>query len=184
VFGRWRQGRELRRRAERYVAALAIEPAEADVSWLAATATRGDRDHATWELRYARRAVAILAAQRDALDDRTGSVVAAASAESFRRDPNISPEKQQVAEQQLNARLSAYADVLASRPGAPSSQRLGQMLLAFAGGPIGGKSPEVVRAGALMERYRSEANERLREHFGAVSLPEDIAPSALAGGAG
>jgi hypothetical protein len=41
-----------------------------------------------------------------------------------------------------------------------------------------------VRAGALMERYRSEANERLREHFGAVSLPEDIAPSALAGGAG
>lgn len=179
MFARWRAGRELRRRADDYVAALLRDPTEGDVAWLAEVATRGDVDHARWELRYARRALGLLAAQRDALDDRTGSVVAAAMAEAIERDPAIAPEMQELSDRQFNARLSAYGDVLASRPGAPLALRLGQMLLAFSGGPIGSRSGEVARAGELLARYMAEANEQLRERFGAASLPEDVAPSAL-----
>ena len=149
MFARWRAGRELRKRADRYAAALLGDPSDADVAWLAEVATRGDLDHARWELRYARRALGLLAAQRDALDDRTGSVVASAVAEAFQRDPAIAPEMQEIAERQFNARLSAYGDVLASRPGAPVALRLGQMLLAFSGGPIGPRSAEVSRAGGV-----------------------------------
>ena len=75
-FGRWRDDRDLQRKADTYVASLMREPAEADVEWLARTATRGDADHARWELRYARRALGLIVAQRDALDDKTGSDVA------------------------------------------------------------------------------------------------------------
>jgi len=56
MFARWRAERELQRKATEYVAALFREPADEDAQWLAAAATRGDADHAQWELRYARRA--------------------------------------------------------------------------------------------------------------------------------
>lgn len=53
-FGRWRAERQLQRKAEQFAAALGIEPAPDDVAWLAKYATKGDEDHARWELRYAR----------------------------------------------------------------------------------------------------------------------------------
>src|SRR5262245_1967900 len=74
LFARGRAERELQRKAEAFVAVLFREPDPADVQWLAEAATRGDTDHALWELRYARRALGLIAAQRDALDDRTASV--------------------------------------------------------------------------------------------------------------
>src|SRR6478609_4419409 len=89
VFARWRAERELQRKAATYVAALFHEPAPADVEWLTANATRGDVDHAQWELRYARRALGLIAAQRDALNDRTASVVAREISEAFARDQHI-----------------------------------------------------------------------------------------------
>ena len=73
LFARWRAERDLQRKAESFVAVLFREPGAADVQWLAEAATRGDADHALWELRYARRALGLIAAQRDALDDRTAS---------------------------------------------------------------------------------------------------------------
>ena len=68
LFARWRAERELQRKAAAYVTTLFREPEPADVDWLNQTATRGDVDHARWELRYARRALGLIAAQRDALD--------------------------------------------------------------------------------------------------------------------
>ncbi len=182
LFHRWRAARQLRQRADRYAAGLLVEPADADVEWLSATATRADADHARWELRYARRALGLLVAQRDALDDRTGSHVARALGLAFERDQRIGRDRRDLAERQFNARLSAYRDALGARA-AEQPVRLGQTLLAFSGGSFRDIDANVARAGAILTGYSREANETLREIFGTASLPEHIPPSALAGGA-
>lgn len=179
LFARWRAQREQQRRAAAFVAAMAADPRPEEVAWLAEVATGEDHDHARWELRYARRALGLLAAERDALDDRTGSAVAKALGEFLECDPEVAADMRAMAERQFNARLSAYRDILASRPGAPVTLRLGQMLLAFSGGPIGLGHAAVARAGELMAGYLAEANDRLRDTYGAVALPDDVAPSAL-----
>lgn len=171
--------RTIDRKAAAFAGALRREPDPADVSWLADTATRGDHDHAIWELRYARRALGVLVAQRDALDDRTGAAVAHAVTDAFLTDPAIDPRMVDVAVGQFNARLSAYRDILQSRSGAPVPLRLGQMLLAFAGGPIGRNQTEVGKAGEILSRYLAEVGDELQQAFGAPSLPEDLPPSAV-----
>lgn len=178
---RWRAERDLQRRAERYVQRLLEEPNDDDVRWLAGAATRGDTDHARWELRYARRALGLLAAERDALDDRTGSVVARVLASELARDPNVADEMHEVMERQFNARLSAYRDGLAARAGAGTGARMGQTLFAFAGGSFRQVDDHIVRGGELLARYLTDANAALREAFGKVSLPDDVAPSAMSG---
>ena len=175
----WRSSRVLRQRAAAYVAALSREPAPEDVRWLAARGTDGDTDHARWELRYARRALGLISAQRDALDDRTASAVARELAAALVRDPNIARGKLRVAERQLNARLRAYAEALSNREGAGTGWHLGRTLLRFAGRKEGSSAEDVARAGDLVSRYLSEANASLREQFGAPSLPEDAVPSSL-----
>jgi hypothetical protein len=185
LFARWRAERDLQRKASQFVAGLFQEPNASDVDWLAATATRGDLDHARWELRYARRALGLIAAQRDALDDRTASIVAREISESFKRDRNIDPEMVETSDRQFNARLSAYRDGLAAKAGAPTIVRMGQTLIAFAGGSFTGKDGNILRAGELLEAYLSEANEGLRASFGTAALPENVPPSvAAAGGVG
>lgn len=182
LFQRWRAERQLLRKADQYVDVLLAEPQDADISWLASVATRGDVDHARWELRYARRAIGLLVAQRDALDDRTGSFVARAVGSAFERDENIDRDRRELAERQFNARLSAYRDALAARV-ADSAARLGQTLLAFSGGSFREIDANVRRAGQLLVGYETDANDALREIFGTAALPENIPPSALAGGA-
>ena len=190
LFARWRADRDLRRRSAAYVATLFEEPSDADARWLAESATRGDLDHARWELRYARRAVGLIVAQRDALDDRTGSSVGRVLAEVFERDPNVASDRLAVARHQFNARLGAYRDVLTSRPpaartaaGRPSvaqtPTRLGQILLAVAGGPVGPTAREVPRAAEILTSYIDAAHHALRDAFGVASLPEDVSPSSL-----
>jgi hypothetical protein len=190
LFARWRAERDLRRRSTGYVATLLEEPSDADAQWLAETATRGDLDHARWELRYAKRAIGLIVAERDALDDRTGSSVSRVLAEAFERDPNIASDRLAVARHQFNARLGAYRDVLTSRPpaartagGGPSiaqtATRLGQILMAFAGGPVGPTARELPRASEVVGGYVDGAHDALRDAFGAASLPENISPSAL-----
>jgi hypothetical protein len=143
-------------------------------------ATRGDSDHAAWELRYARRALGLVSAQRDALDDRTGAEVAHVMAAAFETDPRIARTRLELAQQQFNARLSAYRDALGTRAGAQISARLGRTLLAFAGGTFREVDENVTRGGALLEAYLREANEKLRALFGTASLPEHVPPSAIA----
>jgi hypothetical protein len=180
MFAQWRAARQLQRKADRFVHTLLAEPAADDVQWLAAMATRGDADHARWELRYAKRAIGALVAQRDALDDRTGSVVARAVVDAFETDDRIGRDRIDLAERQFNARLSAYRDALAARV-ADSAPRMGQTLLAFAGGAFRDIDAQVRRAGEIVSGYETEANENLRVIFGAAALPESIPPSAVAG---
>jgi len=179
VFARWRAERELQRKAAAYVITLFREPEAADVDWLAQNATHGDADHARWELRYARRALGLIAAQRDALDDRTASMVAKEIAQAFARDHSIAAGMLETVERQYNARLSAYRDGLASRAGAPTAVRMGQTLFAFAGGSFRAKDGNIERAGELLAALLAEANEALRASFGAAALPEHIAPSKI-----
>ena len=180
LFARWRAERDLQRKADRYVEALLAEPADEDVRWLAHVATRGDTDHARWELRYAKRAFGLLTAERDALDDRTGSLVARALAAAIARDRNVAAEMQAVSERQFNARLSAYRDGLLARAGAGTAALMGQTLFAFAGGSFRQVDEAILHGGELLGRYLAEANATLRETFGKASLPEHVPPSALA----
>lgn len=181
-FGRWRDDRDLQRKADAYVASLMREPADADVEWLARTATRGDADHARWELRYARRALGLIVAQRDALDDKTGSAVARTLADAMARDRSVDASTIEIAERQFNARISAYRDGLDSRAsGTPVATRLGQTLFAFAGGAFRDAKDDVARGGELLTAYASEANESLRGAFGTAQLPENLPPSAVGG---
>ena len=181
LFKQWRAARQLQRKANQFVDAVLAEPAPDDVGWLARAATRGDEDHARWELRYARRAIGLLVAQRDALDDRTASVVARALSEAFDRDDRIDQDRRELAERQFNARLSAYRDALAARV-ADSAVRLGQTLLAFSGGSFRDVDDNVRRGGDVLAEYEKDANERLRSVFGSAALPEHVPPSAVAGG--
>lgn len=177
---RWQEERALRRRAAAYIGAITHDPSDEDVRWLTTSATAGDVDHARWELRYARRSMGLLAAERDALDDRTGSLVARELAAALGRDQNIAEGKLAVAEKQFNARLRAYADALSQRGGEPTGARLGRALLAFAGlkDP---PAPLVARAGDVLAAYLADANEALRREFGVASLPENLPPSATQG---
>ncbi|HVA56727.1 MAG: hypothetical protein WBQ26_06590 [Gemmatimonadaceae bacterium] len=179
IFGRWRAERQLQERAERFVSVLNAPPDGTDVAWLAAVATRGDTDHAAWELRYARRALGLVSAQRDALDDRTGAIVAHTMAAAFERDRNIGRDRLELAHRQFNARLSAYRDAVGARVSGATPARLGRTLLAFAGGSFREVDANVTRAGDLLAGYLQAANDSLREIFGTATLPEHVPPSAI-----
>jgi len=180
LFSLWRKARELQKKADSYVSGLLREPSPDDVTWLATAATRGDEDHASWELRYARRAIGQLVAQRDALDDRTASLVAQALTAAFEADAHIDRERFGLVERQFNARVSAYRDALGAR-GTDAASRLGQTLLAFAGGSFRDVDDKVRRAADIVGAYEREANDALRSVFGIAALPEHIPPSAVAG---
>lgn len=180
LFRSFRADRALQRGSASYVAALLAEPAPEDVVWLAASGTRGDADHAMWELRYLRRALGILVAQRDALDDRTPSEVLRTLSSRMERDPNVDEELRELAERQFNARLSAYRDAFTSRGHGTPATRVAQNLLAFAGGPIRADDPVVVRGATLVGQYLASAGDALRASFGTAELPEDVPPSQVA----
>ncbi len=182
-FGRWREDRELQRKADAYVATLMREPADADVHWLSSSATKGDVDHARWELRYARRALGLIVAQRDALDDKTGSAVARTLADAMARDRSVDASTIEIAERQFNARISAYRDGLDARSSStPTATRLGQTLFAFSGGAFRDAKADVAKGGELLTSFAVEANEALRAAFGTAQLPENLPPSALSRG--
>lgn len=179
LFRSFRDDRAFLRKSSGYAAGLMLEPAEADVDWLSEAATRGDADHARWELRYLRRALGVLVAQRDALDDRTASESLRALLHRMEKDQNVDGELRELAERQFNARLSAYRDAFTSRGLGSAAVRVGQNLLAFSGGPIRAEHPAVARGAAVVNEYLASANAALRENFGSAELPEDFAPSAL-----
>ncbi len=177
----WRTARDRARRAALFLGALQHEPDEADVAWLAAAATGGDLDHARWELRYARLALGVLTAQRDALDDRTGSEIVAALSEALRADRRIDPDLLPLVERQLNDRLSGYREALTSRGGAVGSgEKLGRVLLAFASDGARSAGTPLKRAVELLSAYTDAANDALRSAYGTAELPDDVSPSEAA----
>lgn len=174
----WHAARERKRKAIAFLSALRREPAESDVKWLAEVAARDDLDHARWELRYARLALAVLTAQRDALDDRTGSEAAAALEEVLAKDPSVDPLMLDLVRRQLNDRLSGYNEALIAKGGpAGSGERLGRVLLAFASDGARSAGAPLPRAVELLSAYLGEANETLRRVYGEADLPEHLPPS-------
>jgi hypothetical protein len=176
--GRSREGRQA---AAAYARAAFAEPPDDDVRWLAALATGGDEDHARWELRYARRSAALLLAQRDALDDRTGSLVAHAVTEAMVADPNVAADLADLAAAQFNERLSAYREALDSRSPESRAARLGRVLLVFGGSVRAARGAGLAQAAAVCERHLAELGAALAAAFGEASLPEDRPPSAVLG---
>jgi hypothetical protein len=176
----WRAERERQRRASAVVAVLAREPDEADVAWLADAAANGDADHARWELRYARAALGLLVAQRDALDDRTSADVAAAYTSALDDDPRIAVDRRDLADRQFNERLLAYREALSGRGGPlTAADRIGRCLLAFASDGARTAGSPLAYAIELLERYADEAATALRKEYGEAQLPEDVKPSVV-----
>lgn len=175
MIAAWR----LRRDAASYVRSLWQEPNAADVEWITSLEPAGDVDHARWELRYLRRAAILLAAERDALDDRTPAAVARAVARAFDSDSSVAHDRAAVARRQFNERLAAYRSVLTTRETTPLIPRLGLVLLTFLGRPTAASDPIAIRAGTIVQDALAAANASLRERFGTVALPENVAPSAV-----
>jgi hypothetical protein len=168
VIGPLLARRRRQRKAASVTTVLFAEPAEEDVLWLAEAATDGDVDHARWELRYARRALGLLVAQRDALDDRTASDVGAAIARAFAIDPSIAPDNRSLAERQYNERVTTYRETMQSRGGIVGiSEMLGRTLLLFASNSARAAGAPLARATALMAQYEAEAGDALRKAYGA-----------------
>lgn len=179
LFRRWRDEHALEGRATAVARVALAEPDESDVRWLAERGTGGDEDHARWEWRYARRAFAIIVAQRDALDDRTGSAVAAAIGSALARDPMIDASKRRVAARQFNDRLAGYANIIRDRdPSTPTAERLARALFAFSG-TVAPSSADILRGGTALSAMLTDMHATLALHFGSANLPDDIAPSAM-----
>lgn len=176
----WRAERERQRRAAVVAASLTREPDEADVNWLADAAANGDADHALWELRYARAALGLLVAQRDALDDRTAAEIAAVYSRMLETDPRIADDRRDLAARQFNERLSTYRETMHSRGGTGlAADRLGRCLLAFASDGARTAGSPLPYAIELLARYADEAAASLRAAYGEARLPEDVKPSVL-----
>ena len=171
LFDEWRSERRNRRAVSSFVSVLMTEPDVADVSWLASAACGGDLDRARWELRYARRALGLVVSQRDALDDRTPSLVARELAIAVQSDRNVAPAMLKIAERQFNDRLTSYREVLTSRaPVHAITARLGRTLMHICGTSF---PPEelAARGADILSTYVAESNDALRHAFGAPTLP-------------
>jgi hypothetical protein len=176
----WRASKERERRATTIAVGLGREPDAADVAWLADAAANGDEDHARWELRYARAALGLLMAQRDALDDRTSAEIASAIGRMLERDSRIAEDRRDLAAQQFNGRLLAYREAMHLRGGPISAaDAVGRCLLAFASDGARTAGAPLAYAIELLERYAAEATELLRQVYGEVQLPEDVPPSVV-----
>lgn len=179
LFGSSRANSARHARARHYVQTLMVEPPDDAVEALAVVGD-GDRDHARWELRYARRTLGLLVAARDALDDRTASDVAAALEDAHRNDPNIAAGRIAVADRQFNERLAAYREAMAERGAELStSERLGYVLLTFARATDRG-GQHLSQAARVVGEMLGDCNASLREAYGEAQLPETVKPSEIA----
>jgi hypothetical protein len=179
----WRAARARQEKARKYVATAFAEPAEDDVTWLAQAAAFGDVDHARWELRYARMAIAVFVAERDALNDQTGSDIASAVAAALAKDSRVSPDMRPLAERQYSDRLHGYREAFFARGGsAAMGEKLGRVLLAFSSDGARSAGTPLARATELLQGYVTASNDALREAYGTAELPEHLPPSEVAGG--
>jgi hypothetical protein len=165
------------RAASVYVGALMAEPAEHAVATLA-TLGGQQSSRAAQELRLLRRALGLLIAGRDALDDRTASLVGRALSEKIATDESVAASERQALVTQFNARLRLYRDLMGTRGAArtPIAQ-LADALIGCAGGRPG--HPEAAWASTWIAQELDRCNDALRDAFGAADLPSDVAPSEI-----
>ncbi len=171
----WRAKRERSRRAAAYLSQSLRTPEPADVEWLVSIGV--PERLAVRQLTFAKRAIGLIVAERDALDDRTASDVARQLA------PLISREASGDATlgREWGERWRAYTAALAVRGSveAPAT-RLARVLLA--GTLVDAPSNEhLLRATQFVLNTRTAANVALRDVFGVATLPEDVRPSAWRG---
>lgn len=156
--------------SQRFVQHLMEEPLAADVAWLGALVREGEEDHARWELRYAKRAIGLIVAQRDALDDRTASVVAHDLQEAMRVDRAVAAPMIRLAERQFNERLGAYREMAALRGGHDAvADRIARTMLMLAG-IARANGDDSSRATALVAKYFLEAGDALRASFSGAAI--------------
>ena len=165
----WREDRARAQRADRYAALLMVPPPDALVDQLADLTDR-DPDHARWEWRYARRALGVIVAERDAQDDRTASEIVAAFGERQALDPDVAPDRRAISLRQFNERLAAYRGAVANRISAdPLSVRLGFVLLRFQPPPV--PTPQAAATlGLALEAVVDELNEQLAGIYGPPTI--------------
>jgi hypothetical protein len=128
---------------------LFVEPAHGDVEWLAQNATRATSITHCGSCDTRRRALGLIAAQRDALDDRTASIVAREIRRRFSRDQDIAAENARDRGAQFNARLSAYRDGL-RRGGRADVDPDGPDAVRVRRGSFKLQDANIVRAGELL----------------------------------
>jgi hypothetical protein len=180
LLGEWRAARERERRARVYLGALLAPPPADDLAWLAAQGGVADVAVAQRELAFARRAVGLIVAERDALDDRTAADVAHALGRVVAAEARRTPASGRA----WAERWRAYVRAMAVRGGGESpAARMARVLLAGAG--IAAPSRQQLgRVAQVVTTMRVEANAALTAAYGAASLPEDVPPSALVQGRG
>jgi hypothetical protein len=164
--------------AAAYVAALMEEPAPDGAARLAAL---GDQQpsRAAAELRHLRRSLGLLISARDALDDRTASLVGRALSDAIAADPATPVAERAAMITQWNARLRLYRDLMGTRGAArtPVAQ-LADALIGCAGGRPG--HADGAWAVSWVAQELDRCNDALRDAFGAADLPSDVAPSEMA----
>ena len=176
LFGKSNAAEQSRRAVQGYVQDASSEPDEQDVQWLFTVTGDGDLDRARWELRYAKRALALIVAERDALDDRTGSLVAKEMRQALQMDRGVAAGMVAVAERQLNQRLTWFRTAYTDRAAGESADvRVGRVMLDRLG--VRDVTANVPRAAAIVRGYVETAQESLRRRFGVAKVPEDVAPS-------
>lgn len=169
----WRAARERRRRATYFAGRCADAP---PVEWLAwCEELCGDPHRARQELALAMRAIGLIVAERDALDDRTVSEVARAMAPMLAREVSDTPERAAA----WGVRWRAYGEAV-NRRGVVEAPpyRLGRVLLAA----VGIDAPDdaqLRRAATAVGEMRDRLNAELRRAFGEARLPDDVRPSAM-----
>lgn len=168
---------EKRRRqglAERYVAALLRPASDAEVVWLS-EAGGGSAERAMRELAYAQRAIGLIVAERDALDDQTAADVSHALDAVVARE---SRERRGQVEEWA-AHWRDYAEALAARGRAePPLGRIARVLLRRVG-VVEPTAEQLSRGVTVVTAFRHAANDVLRAVYGSASLPEDRPPSEL-----
>lgn len=175
ILSEWRVARDRRKRAAVYLSAITQHVAPADIDWLTKLIDGGRSELAVRELQFARRAIGLIVAERDALDDRTASDVAHQLATV------ISSEARQdaVAGRAWSERWRAYTSALAARGSTESpAARLARVMLAGSG-IVEPSAEQLVRGTQYILGVRTGANEALRTAYGSASLPEDVRPSAV-----
>ncbi|WP_396224026.1 hypothetical protein [Gemmatimonas sp.] len=175
LWADWQAARAQRHRVEMYLNYLLREPDDGAMSWLFALAP--DMATARREFHFARRAIGLIVAERDALDDRTHADV------THQLAPVLAAEARRAPADGLawNERWRAYTAALAVRGTVDSpATRLARVMLSAAGV----EHPDtagLLRATQFVQETRGAMNEALRHAFGAAALPEDVRPSALRG---
>lgn len=174
LWADWQAARARRQRVDVYLNHLLRDPEPQQLTWLEGIV---GPQVAERELSFARRAIGLIVAERDALDDRTASDVAHQLAPVIQGEARRDPGSGAL----WSERWRAFTAALAVRGSAePPAVRLARVVLDGAG-VANPTAEQVALATAFVQTTRATMNEHLRAAFGAASLPEDVRPSALRG---